>query len=170
MKLFMFQVGGNFRNSNVELHDIRFSIGDKVEDCFADLRAQWWGDKAKFHVDCWAAIEQADGHDITLRTTAPEPTPNRLFFINLGGYDPAEFTEQHKNVLIVAEDANAAKAKALKLVKGWKQPHKDKLFEVDQAVDLSAALRQYGHFIHLTKASEMKPFEFTADYILIDKA
>lgn len=166
----MFQVGGNFRNSNVELHDIRFSIGDKVEDCFADLRAQWWGDKAKFHVDCWAAVEQADGHDITLQSTAPEPTPNRLFFVNLGGYDPAEFTEQHRNVLIVAEDAKAAKSRALKLVKGWQQPHKDKLFEVDQAVDLSAALKRYGYFIHLTKASEVTAFTFVADYILIDKA
>jgi len=166
----MFQVGGSFRNSNVELHDIRFSIGDKVEDCFADLRAQWWGDQAKLHVDCWAAVEQADGHDITFLAGAPEPTPNRLFFINLGGYDPAEFTEQHKNVLIVAEDANAAKIKALALVDGWKQPHKDKLFEVDQTVDLSAALSHYGYFIHLTKASEVKPFEFVADYIPIDRA
>lgn len=170
MKLFMFQVGGNFRNSNVELHDIRFSIGDKVEDCFADLRAQWWGDQAKFHIDCWGAVEQADGHDVALVTDAPDPSPERLFFINLGGYDPAQFTELHKNVLIVAEDANAAKSRALAQVAGWTLPHRDKLFEVDQTVDLSASLRHYGCFLRLTKASAPRPFAFTADYIRIDEA
>ena len=37
---------------------------------------------------------------------------NKLFFVNLGGYDPDEFTELHKNVLLVAPDAKTAKAKA----------------------------------------------------------
>lgn len=165
----MFQLGGNFRNSNVELHDIRFSVGEKPEDCHADLRAQWWGDQAKLHVDCWGAVEQADGHDVALVTDAPETTPERLFFVNLGGYDPAEFTELHRNVLIVAKDANAAKTRALALVQDWARPHKDNLFEVDQTVDLSNALRQYGVHLRLTKASEEKPFKFTADYIRIDK-
>ena len=170
MKLFMFQLGGNFRNSNVELHDIRFSIGEKPEDCYADLRAQWWGDQAKLHVDCWGAVEQADGHDVTLTTDAHAATADRLFFVNLGGYDPAEFTELHRNVLIVAPNADTAKTRALALVKGWAQPHKDKLFEVDQTLDLSNTLRHYGCFLRLTKASEEKPFKFVADYIRIDKA
>lgn len=165
----MFQLGGNFRNSNVELHDLRFSVGENPEDCHADLRAQWWGDQAKLHVDCWGAVEQADGHDVTLVTDGPEATADRLFFVNLGGYDPAEFTELHKNVLIVAEDANAAKVRALALVKDWARPHKDNLFEVDQTLDLSNALRQSGIHIRLTKASEEKPFKFVADYIRIDK-
>jgi len=33
MKLFMVYIGGSFRNTNTELHDVRFSIGD-----IADLR------------------------------------------------------------------------------------------------------------------------------------
>jgi uncharacterized protein DUF1543 len=40
-KLFMFYVGGNFRNSNIELHDVRFSFVSSAEDCHADLRRQW---------------------------------------------------------------------------------------------------------------------------------
>jgi hypothetical protein len=44
MKLYMFYVGGNCGNSNVELHDVRFSIGETPEDCHDDLREQWWGD------------------------------------------------------------------------------------------------------------------------------
>lgn len=38
----MFYVGGNCGNSNVELHDVRFSIGETPEDCHDDLREQWW--------------------------------------------------------------------------------------------------------------------------------
>lgn len=163
----MFQVGGNFRNSNVELHDIRFSLGETAEDCFADLRSQWWGDPQSLHLDCWGVVEQADGHDVSLKTDGGAPTANRLFFVNLGGYTPTEFTELHRNVLIVAQDAVAAKAKALTLVQDWNLPHKDRLFEVDKAVDLSAALRQRGYSIHLDEAKELKPFTFTCDYVPI---
>ena len=167
MKLFMFQVGGNFRNSNVELHDIRFSIGETVEDCYTDLRSQWWGDPQSLHLDCWGAVEQVDGHDVTLKAEAGPPAVDRLFFVNLGGYSPTEFTELHRNVLIVAQDAAAAKAKALTLVQDWSLPHKDRLFEVDKAVDLSATLRQRGYSIHLERATELKPFVFTCNYVPI---
>jgi hypothetical protein len=51
MKLFMFYVGGNCGNSNVELHDVRFAIGDAPEDCYDDLRRQWWGDPKSLHLD-----------------------------------------------------------------------------------------------------------------------
>lgn len=167
MKLFMFQVGGNFKNSNVELHDIRFSIGEIVEDCYADLRTQWWGDPESLHLDCWGEVEQADGHDISLVAGSGEPAADRLFFVNLGGYSPTEFTELHRNVLIVAGDAPAAKAKALTLVQNWSRPHKDRLFEVDKAVDLSATLQQHGYAVQLSRAGTAKPFIFTCDYVPI---
>ena len=167
VKLFMFQVGGNFRNSNVELHDIRFSIGETAEDCYADLRSQWWGDPESLHLDCWGAVEQADGHDISLVAEGGELATDRLFFVNLGGYSPTEFTELHRNVLIVAQDAAAAKAKAVALVQGWSLPHKDRLFEVDKAVDLSNSLRQHGYSVCLNKTNELKPFIFTCNYVPI---
>lgn len=167
MKLFMFQVGGNFRNSNVELHDIRFSIGETAEDCYSDLRSQWWGDPKSLHLDCWGAVEQADGYDISLVAEGGEPTADRLFFVNLGGYSPTEFAELHKNVLVVAENAAKAKKKALTLVQGWSLPHKDRLFEVDKAMDLSAELQRRGCSLRLDKAAELKPFVFTCDYVPI---
>ncbi|MGC1555455.1 MAG: DUF1543 domain-containing protein, partial [Bradyrhizobium sp.] len=55
----MFYVGGNCGNSNVELHDVRFSIGEAAEDCHDDLRRQWWGEPRSLHLDCWGAVEQA---------------------------------------------------------------------------------------------------------------
>jgi hypothetical protein len=80
MKLFMFYVGGDCGNSNVELHDVRFSIGRAPEDCFEDLRRQWWGEPRSLHLDCWGAVEQADGYDVELSTEAPAETQNKLFF------------------------------------------------------------------------------------------
>jgi hypothetical protein len=86
MKRFMVYVGGSFRNTNTELHDVRFSIGDTIEDCFADLRAQWWGDPKTLHLDCWGEVAQADGHDVALTRELQGQGYLRLFFVNLGGY------------------------------------------------------------------------------------
>jgi Domain of Unknown Function (DUF1543) len=167
MKLYMFYVGGNCGNSNVELHDVRFSIGETPEDCHDDLRKQWWGDPESLHLDCWGAVEQADGFDIALTRDAPHEGIDKLFFVNLGGYDPAEFSELHKNILLVAPDAKAAKAKALARIEDWSLPHKDSLFEVEKAIDVTAQLQQYGFFLKLTKAVSEKPFKFICDYLPI---
>ncbi len=167
MKLFMFYVGGNCGNSNIELHDVRFSIGETAEDCHDDLRQQWWGDASSLHLDCWGEINQADGYDVALTTDAPRDGVNKLFFVNLGGYDPAEFGELHKNILLVAPDAKAAKAKALTKIKRWSEPHKDNLFEVEAAIDVSASMRRYGYFLQLTKAVVERPFTFVCKYLPI---
>jgi Domain of Unknown Function (DUF1543) len=167
MKLYMFYVGGDCGNSNVELHDVRFSIGETPEDCHADLREQWWGDADSLHLDCWGAVEQADGHDVVLTKEAPHESAGKLFFINLGGYDPREFSELHRNVLLVAPDAKAAKAKALTRIKSWSQPHKDSLFEVEKTIDVAASLETYGYTLSLKPATEEKPFTFVCDYLPI---
>jgi hypothetical protein len=167
MKLFMFYVGGNCGNSNVELHDVRFSIGQTAEDCHDDLRKQWWGDSDSLHLDCWGAVEQADGFDIVLTKDAPQDGAEKLFFVNLGGYDAREFSELHRNVLLVASDTKAAKAKALTLIKGWSLPHKDSLFEIEKAIDVTAQLKARGYFLRLKPAIEEKPFKFVCDYLPI---
>ncbi len=167
MKLFMFYVGGNCGNSNVELHDVRFSIGETPEDCYADLRRQWWGDADSLHLDCWGAVEQADGFDITLTADKTTETTDRLFFVNLGGYDPAEFSELHKNVLLVTPDADTAKAKAKAQIKHWVSPHRDKLFDVEKAVDVTSMMQHYGYSLRLTKAANEKPFTFVCKYLPI---
>lgn len=171
MKLFMFYVGGSCRGANVELHDVRFAIGDAPEACHADLRRQWWGDPKSLHVDCWGEVRQADGHDV-----AVEPGPGseagaegglRLFFVNLGGYDPRAFEELHRNVLVVAPDAALAKRRALSLVEGWTTPHRDALFEVEKLICLSGAVEGAGARLRLTKARIERPFEFVCGYLSI---
>ena len=169
MKLFMFYVGGNCGNSNVELHDVRFSIGEVAEDCYDDLRHQWWGEPTSLHLDCWGAVEQADGYDIDLSLSPSQDRGPKLFFVNLGGYDPAEFTELHKNVLIVAMDEVTAKAKAKAQIDHWRKPHRDRLFEIEKAIDIGDQTQHHGHHLILRPATREKPFQFRCDYRLIGK-
>jgi hypothetical protein len=170
MKLFMFYVGGNCGNSNVELHDVRFSIGQTPEDCFEDLRRQWWGEPESLHLDCWGAVEQADGYDIELSTRPPQEQQPKLFFVNLGGYDPSEFTELHKNILIVSPDEVAAKAKAKSQISHWQKPHRDQLFDIEKTIDIGAQMQRSGYHLVLTPAMREKPFRFQCDYRPISKA
>ena len=167
MKLFMFYVGGDCANSNVELHDVRFSVGETPEDCRDDLRKQWWGDPKSLHLDCWGEVEQADGYDVAITPVVSEGGMDKLFFVNLGGYDPQEFGELHNNILLVAANARAATAKALTRIKSWALPHKDNVFEVEKAVDVTAMMSRYGCALTLIKASREKPFRFTCDYVPI---
>jgi hypothetical protein len=167
MKLFMFYVGGDCGGSNIELHDVRFSIGETLESCFSDLRKQWWGDPDSFHLDCWGQIEQVDGYDIELIPgVVPDDQP-KLFFLNMGGYDPAQFEELHRNMLVVVSDARTARIEGLSRIRSWKQPHKDNVFEVEKAIDVSAAMRAYGYSLRLTKATTTKEFVFGCGFVRV---
>jgi hypothetical protein len=166
-KLFVFYVGGKMATSNVELHDMRFAIAGRLEDCYEDLRRQWWGTPDSLHIDCWSELTHADGYAITLR---PEPFngPERLFFANLGGYDPEQFTELHSNVFVVAPDREAAAKRSVSMIKQWKRAHRDTLFEVEHLLGLDDVAEAYGLHVHLTQVALEPPFAFTtACYIKI---
>ncbi len=167
MNLFMFYIGGSCGNSNIELHDIRFSTGEKPEDCYADLRKQWWGDPKSLHLDCFGKVEQADGYDVIL-SKEPEDNPLKLFFLNLGGYDGINFEELHKNILLVEETPHKAVVKALKMIRDWQSPHRDNIFEVEKVICINDLFEQSGHYIHLKKAEKIRPFEFVSKYIRIN--
>jgi Domain of Unknown Function (DUF1543) len=169
MKLFMVQVGGGVAHANTELHDIRFTIGAMIEDCYEDLRSQWWGDPKTLHLDCWGVVDQADGYDVEIAVEARPASRLRLFFVNLGGYDPAEFGELHRNVLVVERDAPAAKIKALRSVSAWRQPHRDKLFEVETAVDVGASTAKAGCALRLNRSQVEQPFQFNCKYVAIGR-
>ncbi len=138
-KLFAVYVGGFVEGAHVELHDMRFAIGATIEDCFDDLKAQWWGAPESLHIDAFGALECVDGYRIDV-VDEPAPGADRLWFFNLGGYDPALFTELHENVFVVAPDWRIGKRKALARIAGWTSPHKDYVFDVETMVDVAAAI------------------------------
>ena len=163
MKLFAIYIGGEMEGANIELHDMRFVAAPSITDTHEELRRQWWGIPKSLHIDCWAEIDHVDGYDVALR---PEPFagPERLYYVNLGGYVADEFLEKHKNVFVVACSVAKAKARALKSVTGWREPHRDEMYEAEQAFAIGEMGAMQRLNIHLTPSEVAKDLQFTCDY------
>jgi hypothetical protein len=168
MKLFAVYVGGDIKGANIELHDMRFAVAETIEATYPELRRQWWGTPSSLHVDCWTELTQADGYKITLK---PEPFTGseKLFYVNLGGYDPQDFSELHKNMFVVAESEQKAKVKALKTVRHWETFHKDDMYDIDQVMALQGHTNLMSLHIHLEKIEDTSPAPFVCAYKNIGK-
>lgn len=169
MKLFVVYVGGKMPTSLIELHDIHFGVGETIEDTYDQLRQQWWGVANTLHLDAWGSLDYVDGYAIRLQDAPAPLIDKKLFFVNLGGYDFNEFTELHRNVFVVADNAIEAKklAMAKAQVTDWKVPHKDYLFEVENCVNLQNLLQARGIYLTLEPSEEAIPFQFTCQYLPI---
>lgn len=163
MKLFALYIGGAHARANIELHDMRFVAAPSLRDTYEELRKQWWGTPDSLHLDCWAVLEHADGYDIALK---PEPFAGteKLYYVNLGGYEETEFIERHENVFVVATSLAAAKSRALQSKRGWRQPHRDDLYEAEQAFNLADAAREQRLHIHLRPSALRREVAFTCKY------
>jgi hypothetical protein len=128
------------------------------------LRRQWWGESKSLNIDCWGAVEQADGFDVSVVGAPPPAQPEKLFFLNLG-YDATAFGELHKNVLLVAQDVKTTIARALDGVRGWSLRHRDRILEVEKAINLNALFQEQGHYLSLSPARQEKPFRFNCKYL-----
>jgi len=163
-QLFAVYVGGLVPGCHVELHDVRFVIGPTIEACFDDLRAQWWGSPESLHLDAWGAVHWADGHGVEITDVPPAAGAPRLWLANLGGYDPAQFTELHENYFVVAADARQAKKRALANIEYWISPHKDAVLEIETIVDIAGAASRPGRHVRLIPRAPERPFVFEARY------
>lgn len=163
MKIFAIYIGGSMPNSLIELHDARFVLAETLEDTVPELKSTWWGTPESLHMDCWGELTSADGHNIHLK---PEPATgeDKLWFVNLGGYDPTDFTELHKNVFVVAPTESKAKVRALKQILDWKSHHKDYIQDVEKLTCLSEIALAKGLYIHLEKTDTPTPFTFKYGY------
>lgn len=168
MKLFALYIGGEHPRANIELHDMRFVVAPSVKETHDELRKQWWGTPDSLHLDCWAEVTHADGYDVELK---PEPFPGKekLYYVNLGGYDESDFIERHKNVFVVARNLAGAKTRALHINRGWKQLHRDELYEAEQAFCLADAASERRLYIHLVASTLARNVEFTCKYTTLKK-
>ena len=97
---------------HTEQHDVFFGIANKLGDLVPEIKA-FWRETEKIHIDAWREVTTVDGYKITIapRETGAKTSaeaPNKLFFINLGGYQEHKFEEQHYMVLAVKADRAAA--------------------------------------------------------------
>ena len=65
--LYLVVVGGWSPKANIELHDVRWVIGSKIEDTFDQLRNDWFGSANGLHIDSYKKIESIHGYKINLR-------------------------------------------------------------------------------------------------------
>jgi hypothetical protein len=166
MKLFAIYIGGEVARANIEVHDMRFVVAPSIGETHDELRRQWWGRPSSLHIDCWAEIDYADGYEVSLR---PEPYEGaeRLYYVNLGGYDPSDFSEKHRNMFVVAESVAQAKSRALRTVKEWDAAHRDDLYDAEQAFALDQAVGNQKLHIHLAPSSETRKLRFRCEYLPI---
>jgi len=154
-KLFLVYLGGRAPRANIELHDVQFVAGDSIEDTFEQLRKRWFGTVQGLHLDAYLEVKFVDRFRIELRRD-PSAQPEKLYFVNLGGYDPASVAELHQFGLFVASTVTDAKDKAKKaLLTRSLQQHKDDLFDVDDCVPVGEVAE---HFVHLVPDSRAQPF------------
>lgn len=157
MKLYMFYVGGNAGKSNIEVHDIQFVVAQQPTDAWPVLRETWFGNKDKIHVDGYAIINWVDGYRIEL-SRKPATHQQRLYFVNVGGYNPSTLAELHEFDLFVANTAADAKQKAIDtLLIDSQQQHKDNLKDVDDCVLLNQVGDYYIHLIEQQEGEHFKP-------------
>ena len=122
LNLYLVVVGGRIPKANIEVHDVRWVIGSKIEDTYDILRKDWFGDIDGLHIDSYKKIYSVDGFKIKIKKSQIKKSEinvfkkvknkKKLWFINLGGYDPKSMQEKHEFGLVVASTASDAKKMA----------------------------------------------------------
>ena len=118
--LFLVVLGGTAKKANVEVHDVRWVIGSKIEDTYEVLRKDWFGTLKGLHIDSYKKINYVDGYKINLKNIENKKIRNNktaigisgkknLWFVNIGGYDPSSMQEKHEFGLVVASSKLEAK-------------------------------------------------------------
>ena len=162
--LFVVMLGGKHPRAKIEVHDVVFAIADSLEATYPQLRQGWFGNPAGLHIDAWMRVDGVDGWKVELSPLAPLPGSPRLYFINLGGYEPNTFGEAHHYLLVVAQDKNQAKSRAKQhMLKHWQQAHTDVLLDVDDCLPIDHVS---GRYIHLVEGEHRGVIQHN-DYIVI---
>ncbi|MEO3879982.1 DUF1543 domain-containing protein [Rheinheimera fenheensis] len=162
--LYMVLLGGNHPMAKIEVHDVVFINCDDIHRSHDKLRELWFGDKNRVHIDSWMAVHGVDGYRIDLSNHLPENDGLNLYFVNLGGYVPERFGEEHRYVLLVAESKDQAKLKAKQAISNiWDKPHKDNLLDIDDCLRIDNV---EGFYVKLTKIGH-EPNVFKNDYIVL---
>ena len=118
LKLFMVLLGSKAPKRNVEQHDYFFGIAHSISDLVSEMKAFWPEAGASLHVDGWRAVTHVDGYAVKVvpRMADSEEFNEKLFFINLGGYQSNKLSEQHYTVLTVQSDRAIAVQESKKTV------------------------------------------------------
>jgi hypothetical protein len=144
--LFLVVLGGRSKKANVELHDVRWVVGCKIEDTYDTLRKDWFGSSKGLHIDSYKKIKYIDGYKINLINFEKDKIEKKklvkknkikklLWFVNIGGYNSTSMQEQHEFGLVIASNKLEAKniAKSKWLI-GFKKKHNDDIASLEMII------------------------------------
>lgn len=184
LSLFMILLGSKAPARNIEQHDFYFGIGTDLKDLVADMKAFWPEAGNSIHIDGWRRISRVDRYSISVkeRTDTDTPTPqNKLFFINLGGYQSGKLEEQHYTVLAVHSDRMEAIKHAkntlffkTNTLKGAANAHIDEKYGIDvddvyRIEDVLSPELKSKYFIVIEQAVDNLKDEIHLGYLKLDK-
>ena len=143
--LYLVVLGGKAKKANIEVHDVRWVVGTKIEDTYDSLRKNWFGSAEGLHIDSYKKIKYIDGYKINLiniekdkiekEQLVKNKAKKHLWFVNLGGYDPSSMQEKHEFGLVVASSSLEANNKAkAKWLDGCKKKHKDDIASLEMLI------------------------------------
>ena len=136
-------VGCRSPKANIELHDVRWVVGSKIEDTYDTLRKDWFGSLKGLHIDSYKKIQYIDGHKINLKNVEKLKIGKKqlvkknndkkyLWFVNIGGYNPTSMMENHEFGIVIASNKLEAKNKAKsQWLIGCKKKHKDDIASLE---------------------------------------
>lgn len=151
--LFIVMLGGRHARANTEVHDVVIAVGDSLRDTYPQLKNAWFGEQKGLHIDAWAQINGVAFEGIKYRLqfvdAAPNQSDQKLFLINLGGYDAREFGELHRYVLVVAQNEIVAKQRGKDYFStNWQKQHTDRVLDVDDCISIDQI---HGRYVQLVE-------------------
>ncbi len=166
MKLFSVFLGGRADKCNIELHDVVFTLGEKIEDSYNDLLGKWFGLPDRLHIDSWVELNIVEGYKVSL-SKEKNKTNKKLYFVNLGAYEKNRFEELHESRFMVDINKINVKKRAKKqLLIGKEQVHLDDLYDVDDCIEIR---KVSGYYINLEKTSKQGKLVFNNGFKPIPK-
>jgi len=181
-KLFLLLLGSKAPKRNVEQHDYFFGIANTLKELVPQIKAFWPEAGNSIHVDGWRLVTNVDGYEIKVmpRTGLTPPSERKLFFINLGGYQPNKLEEQHYTVLTVQENRASAVQDAKKTaffkansIKGANS-HIDEKYGIDvddiyRVEDILDPQQKEKYHIVIEPGSDLKADHIHLGYFKLDK-
>ena len=149
--LFIVMLGGRHARANTEVHDVVLAVGGSLEEVYPQLKNAWFGEQKGLHIDAWAQIYgvafEGKNYQIQFTDAAPNQADQKLYLLNLGGYDAGEFGELHRYVLVLAQNAMVAKQRGKAyFAQHWQKQHTDRVLDVDDCIAIDQV---HGRYVQL---------------------